>query len=117
MFQLYEAVSRLAEIPNAFDNCESQLVQCVKTQMDLCNKGDTEQKSVSSHTPQYTLVLTHDHAPCTESSGMCGQLQCESCRCPFLFYDNQRQAALTRFSDASDLVTLSDPLITIHQCE
>ena len=76
VFQLYETVSRLAENPNAFDGCQSaQLVQCVKTQMDLCtrirgNVCDTEQKTVSSHTPQYTLDLAHDHAPSTESSGV-----------------------------------------------
>ena len=76
MFQLYEAISRLAETPNAFDGCQSQLVQCVKTQMDLCTRVrrkvcDTEQKTVSSHSPQYALDLVHDHAPCAESFGLC----------------------------------------------
>ena len=34
--ELYETISRLAENPNAIDDCQSQLVQCVKNQMDLC---------------------------------------------------------------------------------
>ena len=56
VFQLYETVSRLAENPNAFDSCQSQLIQCVKNEMDLCtrirgNVCDTGAKDcIISHT-------------------------------------------------------------------
>ena len=44
----------------------------------------------------------------------CGQLECEACRCPFLFYDQLRWAAL---ENIKYVCVLSDVLVTLHQCE
>ena len=47
-------------------------------------------------------------------SNSCGQLECEACHCPFLFYDQLRCAALEKIKD---VCVLSDVLVTLHQCE
>ena len=123
VFQLYQTVSNLADDPNLFQDIKSQLITSVKAQMDMCalisgQISNTESSTVTTHSPEYTLDLVEHHAPCTDSAtDVCGLLECEACRCSFLFYDQLRQSALTRFSDDSKQDVLADILLTIHQWE
>ncbi|KAL5488503.1 hypothetical protein EMCRGX_G017444 [Ephydatia muelleri] len=123
VFQLYQTVSNLADDPNLFQDIKSQLITSVKAQMDMCalisgQISNTESSTVTTHSPEYTLDLVEHHAPCTDSAtDVCGLLECEACRCSFLFYDQLRQSALMRFSDDSKQDVLADILLTIHQCE
>ena len=99
VFQLYQTVSNLADDPNLFQDIKSQLITCVKAQMDMCalisgQISNTESSTVTTHSPEYTLDLVEHHAPCTDSAtDVCGLLECEACRCSFLFYDQLRQSA------------------------
>eukprot|EP00731_Ephydatia_muelleri_P017573 Em0010g671a len=119
-----EVVKLAVETVYSWNNdIKSQLITSVKAQMDMCalisgQISNTESCTVTTHSPEYTLDLVEHHAPCTDSAtDVCGLLECEACRCSFLFYDQLRQSALMRFSDDSKQDVLADILLTIHQCE
>ncbi|KAL5467086.1 hypothetical protein EMCRGX_G031264 [Ephydatia muelleri] len=116
-----EVVKLAVETVYNYDT-KSQLITSIKAQMDMCaliagQISNTEDRTVTTHSPEYTLDLVEHHAPCTDSAtDVCGLNECEACRCSFLFYDQLRQSALMRFSDDSKQDVL-DILLTIHQCE
>ena len=93
----------------------------VKNQLEICKTindyiaPDGKTAACTSHLPQFTLDLVKGRSPRIKNhSNSCGQLECEACRCPFLFYDQLRWAALEKIKD---VCVLSDVLVTLHQCE
>ena len=95
-----------------------QIIQLVKNQLDICKtvngyiapEGKTA--TCTSHLPQFTLDLVKGRSPrmknCNDS---CGRLECEACRCPFLFYDKLRWTALDKIKD---MCVLSDVLVNVE---
>ena len=75
------------------------------------SKGDT--KTASTHLPQYSLDTEKSYGTCTKNpADFCGQLECEACRCPFLFYDHLRWTAIQMLTDVT---LLADILVTIYR--
>ena len=99
-FNYIKTVSNLADDLNLFQDIKSQLITSVKAQMDMCalisgQIRNTESRTDETQSPEYTLDHVEHHAPCTDSAtDVCGLLECEACRCSFLFYDQLRQSAL-----------------------
>jgi hypothetical protein len=117
---LYKTVSSLAlDLNETSDAKQKELIELVKQQLDLCKsiagnvKADT--RTSSTHLPQYSLDTEKRYGTCTKNpADSCGQLECEACRCPFLFYDHLRWTAIQKLTDVT---LLADILVTIYQCE
>ena len=121
-FKAYKNSHTMSEFPDAFGIPEKQqeFVDSVKAQLDNCSTIQgciADGYCTTSHSPYYTLDLAEDHAP-KRTYSAAGRLECHACRAPFLFYDTLRRKAITRFDGLGcQLTTLSDALLTIHQCE
>ena len=101
---LYHSILQRVDDLNDQSNSEhQQIIQLVKNQLEICKTindymyiaPDGKTATCTSHLPQFTLDLVKGRSPRIKNrSDSCGQLECEACRCPFLFYDQLRWAAL-----------------------
>ena len=97
---LYHSILQRVDDLNDQSNSEhQQIIQLVKNQLEICKTindymyiaPDGKTATCTSHLPQFTLDLVKGRSPriknCSDSGG---QLECEACRCSFLFYDQLR---------------------------
>ena len=117
---LYKTISKLAlDLNESSDAKQKELIELVKRQLNLCKniagnvKADT--RTASTHLPQYSLDTEKKNGTRTKiPTDSCGQLECEECHCPFLFYDHLRWTAIQKLTNVTPLAYI---LVTIYQCE
>ena len=118
-FKAHKKSHTMSEFPDTFEMPEKQqaFVDCIKAQLDSCNVilgCIADGYCATSHNPYYTLDLAEEHAP-NRTYIAAGRLECHACRAPYLLFDTYGQ---TKFDGLDcQLSTLSDVLLTIHQCE
>ena len=100
---------------------QEAIVRMIIGQLSCCAqfKGSVVENSNSAttHSPVFSLDLTSHRKP-NKNPKASGQLDCNACRSPFLFFDKLRHVALIKLDrDPTKLSEIANVLLTIHQCE